>query len=165
METRKVTRLAIYTALAIVLSIFESIVPFFNGIIPGLKIGLANIIIVAVLYRYSIKDTFLVSFLRIFVVGMLRVGLFSVTTMFSLAGAFLSLILMTLAKKLTKLSIIGVSIVGSVGHTLGQLIFASIFMKNVKVLYYMPWVLIFSLFSGYFVGILSKKILDRIKTF
>jgi heptaprenyl diphosphate synthase len=165
MSIRKLTRLAIYAALAIVLSIIESIVPFFNGLIPGLKIGLANIIIVGVLYKYSFKDTFLVSILRVVVVGILRTGLFSITTMFSLTGAIMSLICMYIAKKLTKLSIIGISILGSVGHTLGQILFASFFMHNIKVLYYMPWLLIFSIITGIFVGIISRKILDRINDF
>ena len=165
MKTRKLTRLAVYTALAIVLSILESVIPFFNGIIPGLKIGLANIVIVAVLYKYSFKDTMLVSLLRVVVVGILRTGLFSITTMFSLTGAILSLVLMFLVKKLTKLSIIGVSIVGSIGHTIGQVMFASIFMRSIKIFNYLPYLLIFSIITGILVGIISKKILDRIKEF
>ena len=165
MNTKKMTRMAIYTALAIVLSIVESIIPIFNGVIPGLKIGLANIIIVGVLYKYSFKDTVLVSLIRVMVVGILRTGLFSITTMFSFTGAIISLILMFFFKKISKLSIIGVSIIGSIGHTMGQILFASIFMKNIKVFYYTPYLLIFSSITGIFVGIISKKILDRIKEF
>ena len=72
---------------------------------------------------------------------------------------------MFLVKKLTKLSIIGVSIVGSIGHTIGQVLFASLFMRNIKIFYYTPYLLIFSIITGIFVGIISKKVLDRIKAF
>lgn len=85
------------TAIAILFNIIESFIPFFY--IPGIKIGLANIIIVAVLYLYGIKEAFYVSILRIIVVGLLRTGLFSTTFLFSLAGAILSLTAMSILKK------------------------------------------------------------------
>lgn len=158
---KKFTRLTMLLALSVVLNIIESFIPFFSAI-PGLKLGLANIIILIVLYLYSFKDAIYISFLRIIIVGILRTGLFSTTFFFSLGGAFLSLVAMYLVKK-TKLSIIGVSIIGSIFHSIGQVIVAIIFLKNTFIIYYIPWLLLFSIPTGIVVGLTSKAILDNLE--
>ncbi len=164
MEIKKISRIAILLALSVVLNIIESFIPFFNGIIPGFKLGLANIIILLVIYTYNFKDALLVSVLRVFLVGILRTGLFSMSFFFSLGGAIISVIVMYLAKKFTKLSIIGVSIMGSISHTLGQIIVAIIFY-NINMLYYMAWALALALPTGILIGFLTneiKKTLDLV---
>ena len=130
MELKKYTRLSLFIALSVVLNLIESIIPIFNGYIPGLKLGLANTIILFVLYTYSFKDALYVSIVRVFVVGILRTGIFSVSFFFSLGGAFLSIIMMSIIKKISHLSIIGISIIGSVFHSLGQIIITTIFIKT-----------------------------------
>lgn len=157
MEIKKISRIAMLLALSVVLNILESFIPFFNGIIPGFKLGLANIVILLVIYTYSFKDALLISLLRVFLVGILRTGLFSMSFFFSLGGAIISVIVMYLAKKFTKLSIIGVSIMGSISHTLGQIIVAIIFY-NINMIYYMAWALILALPTGILVGYLTKEI-------
>ena len=132
MEIRKVTRLSILLALSIVLNIIESLVPLFNGIIPGLKIGLANVVILTVLYIYGIKEAMFISFARILIVGMLRTGLFNITFFFSLGGAIFSLLNMAILKKINIFSIIGISIIGSISHTAGQILVALLFVKNLN---------------------------------
>jgi heptaprenyl diphosphate synthase len=129
MEMKKFTRLSLLLALCIVLNIIESVIPLFNGYIPGLKLGLANIVILFILYCYSFKDALYVSLLRVVIVGITRTGLFSVAFFFSLGGAFLSIIMMSLFKKLTNLSVIGVSIIGSISHSIGQIIMAIILIQ------------------------------------
>lgn len=159
---KKFTRLTMLLALSVVLNIIESVIPIFNGSIPGLKLGLANIIILIVLYMFSFKDALYVSLLRIILVGILRTGLFSTTFFFSLGGALLSLVMMLLAKK-TKLSIVGVSIVGSIFHSIGQVAVAIIIIKNTYIIYYVPWLLLFSIPTGILVGISSKMILKNLE--
>lgn len=159
---KKFMRLTMLLSFSIVLSIIESFIPLFNGYIPGLKLGLANIIVVMVLYKYSVKDVFFVSILRVFVVGILRTGLFSVNFFFSLTGALFSCIAMIIFKK-TKLSMVGVSIIGSIFHSLGQIVIAIVMLKNSNMIYYLPWLLLFSIPTGLFVGIVSKKMLSELE--
>ena len=159
---KKFTRLTMLLALSVVLNIIESFIPLFNGNIPGLKLGLANIIILIVLYMFSFKDALYVSLLRILLVGILRTGLFSMTFFFSLGGAILSLCSMFIAKK-TKLSIIGVSIVGSIFHSVGQILVAILIIKNTYIIYYVPWLLLFSIPTGILVGFTSKTILNNLE--
>ena len=163
MEIRKITRISILLSLSIVLSIVESLIPIFNGIIPGLKIGLANVAIMVALYVYGIKDATFVSIARIFIVGMLRTGLFNITFLFSLSGAIFSLILMFIAKKTNIFSIIGVSIIGSIFHTIGQLIVAFVIVKNANILYYLPFLLLFAIPTGLFIGYISNKIITNFR--
>jgi heptaprenyl diphosphate synthase len=158
MELKKFTRLSMLLALSVVLNIIESVIPFFNGFIPGLKLGLANTIILLVIYLYSFKDALYISILRVFIVGILRTGLFSVSFAFSFGGAILSVIFMSLTKKYTKLSIIGVSIIGSISHCIGQIIMAVFMLNTVNIIYYLPWLLIFSIPTGIVIGIISKEL-------
>lgn len=158
MELKKAINLANFLALATVFNILESFIPVFSNLVPGIKLGLTNIIIILVLYFYNFKDALLVSILRVFLVGILRTGLFSISFFFSLGGAFLSIIMMYMAKKFTKLSIIGVSIVGSFFHSIGQIIMGIIILKNINMIYYLPWLLLFSVPTGCLVGLISKEL-------
>lgn len=156
---KKEIRIAMLLAFSIVLNILESFIPIFN--VPGIRIGLANIPILVTLYIYGFKDASYVSILRVFVVGILRIGLFSTTFYFSLFGSIFSIISMYLIKKL-KLSIIGVSIFGSFMHNIGQLVAAFIFI-NTNLLYYLPFLTILSIISGIFIGLVSKESIKILK--
>lgn len=159
---KKYMRLVMLLSFSIVLSILESFIPLFNGYIPGLKLGLANIIVLIVLYKYDTKDVFFVSILRVIVVGLMRTGLFSINFFFSLSGALFSALSMVLFKK-TKLSMIGVSVIGSIFHSVGQILIAILFLKNNNMIYYLPWLLLFSIPTGLFVGYVSKKLLSELE--
>lgn len=161
MELKKISKLSLLLALSVVLNIFESLIPIFNGYIPGLKIGLANIVILFVLYKFSFKDAIYISIVRVFLVGILRTGLFSISFFFSLGGAILSIIMMFLIKKFTKLSVVGISIIGSIFHSLGQIIIACFVMNTDAMIYYLPWLLIFSIPTGIFTGLLTKILLKN----
>lgn len=162
MEMKKFTRLSMLLALSVVLNIIESFIPVFNGSIPGLKLGLANVIVLIVLYLYSFKDAVYISIIRVFLVGILRTGLFSMTFFFSLGGAILSVLIMGLVKK-TKLSIIGVSILGSISHSIGQILIAVLLIKNVYIVYYTPWLLLFSIPTGILTGVISKYSVNHLQ--
>lgn len=164
MEMKKFTRLSMLLSLSVVLSILESLLPIFNGItIPGVKLGLANIVILVILYTYSFKDALFVSILRVFLVSILRTGLFSLSFYFSLVGSLFALIGMKLFQKYSKLSMIGVSIVGSMMHSVGQIIVASIFLHNALVFHYLPWILLLSIPTGIFTGIISKQLYSALQ--
>lgn len=161
MELKKITRLSMFLALSVVLNLIESIIPIFNGMIPGVKLGLANIVVLTVLYVYSFKDAVTISVLRVILVGILRTGLFGINFWFSLCGSLLSILAMFIFKK-TKLSIVGVSIIGSLFHSFGQIIAAIIFLQNVNIIYYLPMIMIFAVPTGIIVGISSKEIVKFI---
>lgn len=160
MDLKKITKLSMLISLSVVISIIESYIPIFNNIIPGLRLGLSNVIILYVLYKYSFKESIYVSLVRVLLVGLLRTGLFSITFFFSLSGAILSIISMYIVKKIKLLSIIGVSIVGSITHSIGQILIAILLLKNNTIIYYLPYLLIFSIPTGILTGIITKKVLD-----
>lgn len=159
---KKYVRLVMLLSMSIVLSIIESFIPLFNGFVPGLKLGLANIIVLIVLYKYEVKDAFFVSLLRVIVVGIMRTGLFSVNFFFSLSGALFSCCAMALTKK-TRFSMIGVSVIGSLFHSIGQILIAVVFLKNGNMLFYLPWLLLFSIPTGLFIGYVSKILLSELE--
>lgn len=160
MELKKVIRLSMLISLSVVISIIESYIPILNNIVPGLRLGLSNIIIIFVLYKYSFKDSVYVSVVRVILVGLLRTGLFSISFFFSLFGAFFSIVVMFLIKKINKFSVVGVSIVGSISHSVGQIVVAILILDNINIIYYLPYLLVFSIPTGIVTGIIAKKILD-----
>ncbi len=158
MEIQKYTRLTLFIALSVVLNLVESVIPFFSGFIPGLKLGLANIVILLVLYVYSMKDALYVSVVRVILVGIIRTGLFSMAFFFSLVGGILSVLTMGIAKK-TKLSIIGVSVIGSIFHSIGQILVAIFILNSFNIVYYLPLLILFSIPTGIVVGFITKSLI------
>ncbi len=158
MKTREITKIAILTSICVVISIIESYFTFIGDIIPGLKLGLANIVIIFALYKCGFKTALLVSLIRVLIVAILRTG-FGINFFFSLSGALFSIIAMTILMK-TKLSIIGVSIIGSIFHSIGQVLIGIIMLYNYNVIYYLPYLLIFSIPTGIIIGIITKKIIN-----
>lgn len=161
MDIKKTINFSMLLALSIVLSIFESFIPIINGSIPGLKIGLANIVILFMLYRYNLKDAIYLSILRVILMGLIKAG-FGINFIFSIVGAIFSVIAMSIFKKLN-FSIIGVSIIGSIFHILGQIISAIILLNTFNLIYYLPYLIIFSIITGFIIGTICKEILERTK--
>lgn len=160
MDTKKIAKLSMLLSISVVLGLLESFIPIMSGIVPGIKLGLANIVIVFAIYELSFKDALYISILRVILIGILRTGLFSISFFFSLSGALLSIVFMYLVKKYTKMSIVGVSIIGSISHSIGQIIVACIFLSNINVVYYLPILLISSIITGLVVGSISNKIIE-----
>ena len=117
MKTRDITLIGILTAISVVISIIESYFDFIGNIIPGLKLGLANIVVLFALYKYNFKTAISISMVRIFIVALIRTG-FGINFFFSIVGALFSVLVMAIVKK-THLSIVGVSVIGSVCHNIG----------------------------------------------
>lgn len=158
----KVAYAAILAALAMIFSYIEAIIPFSVGI-PGVKLGIANLVILIALYKLDLKYAFLINLIRIFLVGFLFTGAFGI--LYSLAGGLLSLLVMVIVKNAKIFSVVGVSLAGGVAHNLGQLITAALIVSNIKLFAYFP-VLIFSgLISGIIIGIVSSLILMKLEKF
>lgn len=150
-------------AISIVCSIIESFIPILNGMIPGLKLGLANIVVLVTLELYGVKEAFFLSLMRVIIVALLRTGLFNITFFFSLFGAFLSILMMAIGYKTKLFSFIGISIIGSLSHSVGQLIAAVLFLGS-SMLNYLPILFLFSIPTGFFIGLLSKNFLEYTKS-
>lgn len=142
-----------------VLSYIESRIPAFVAI-PGIKVGLANIAVIFALYKFGTKDAIIISVLRVFLVSLLFGS--SVSLIYSLAGATLSLISMVLLKKITPLSEVGVSVCGGVMHNAGQITAASILLDTNVVVYYLPFLILSGTLAGIVVGIVSALLVKRV---
>ena len=141
----KVAYFGVFTALALIFSYVETLIPIQFGI-PGVKLGLANLIIVIALYRMKLSEVYLLSIVRVLLAGFIFGNYFSI--IYSLAGGILSLTVMALLRKKGGFSVIGVSIAGGVFHNIGQLIVASVIVETFSVMYYVPVLLIYLWHNG-----------------
>lgn len=146
-------------ALAFVLSFVETLIPISLGI-PGVKLGLANLVTMVGLYTIGTKGTIVVSFIRILLVGFTFSNLFAV--FYSLGGFVLSILIMVLCKKYKWFGTIGISIAGGVAHNIGQICVAAYVVRQAGVFYYLPMLLIAGTAAGLVIGILGNMIIDRI---
>lgn len=149
----------VFTALALIFSYVETLIPIQFGI-PGAKLGLANLVIVIVLYKTDWKEALLLSVVRIILSGFIFGNLFSI--IYSLAGGILSLAVMAAIRKDKGFSVIGVSMAGGVCHNIGQLIVAMIVVQTYQVGYYLPVLLIAGLATGTLIGVISSGVLKRL---
>lgn len=146
-------------ALAFILSYIESIFPI-PVPIPGIKIGLANLVVLVALYTMGVKQAFVLSLLRIVLVGF-SFGSLS-TMLFSFAGGILSWVLMVVAKKMKGLSMTGVSIIGGIGHNIGQILVAMWVVDTSAVIYYLPILMVSGVIAGCLVGILGGMVVSKL---
>lgn len=158
MKVQKMALLGVLTAGAIVIAILESFIPSVG--IPGVKLGLANIVILIILYELGILEAILVNFLRVVVVGLIRGTILSMGFLMSLTGAFLSLGIMILFYLLIKkFSIIGVSVIGSLFHVTGQVLIAMLFLGTAYIILYLPVIAISAIITGVFVGVVARLVI------
>ena len=155
----RVAVFGVFTALALIFSYVELLIPINFGI-PGAKLGLANLVIIIVLYKTDWKEALLLSVVRIVLAGFLFGNLFGI--LYSLAGGILSLAVMALLKRSGPFSIIGVSMAGGVSHNVGQLIMAMLVVETYAVGYYLPVLLIAGLITGTLIGIAGREMLKRL---
>ena len=161
-RVKRITFIGVITAVAIILSYVEMLLPPIYAAVPGVKVGLPNIVIILVLYRYGVKSAATVSFIRLVITSML----FGVSTFFySLAGAALSLAVMALLKRSNAFSTVGVSIAGGVMHNLGQIIVAILMLGTLEIGYYMFVLAISGTLAGIFIGLASAFLIARLKKY
>ncbi len=163
--TRKMVQLSFLIAVAITLHIFETVLPFLNTFpIPGVKLGLANIITLLTLVLWSYREALGVVLLRSLLASLLA-GTFLTTGFYlSFAGALGSSIIMSVAYFFggNHLSIIGISICGAVAHNLSQLLVAAVLVHQLGVFMYLPYLLLFALPTGYFNGLVLTYLLRHL---
>ena len=149
-NTVRIAWFGVFTALALIFSYVETLIPFQIGI-PGVKLGLANLIVVVAL---------LLSVTRIVLSGFIFASLFSI--LYSLAGGLLSLAVMVILKKRGSFSVFGVSMAGGVFHNVGQLIVAMLVVETFSVAYYVPVLLIAGVITGFIIGVVANEMLKRL---
>lgn len=160
MKTKSVATYGMLIALAFILSYIESIIPI-PVPVPGIKLGLANLVVITALYTMGPKQAFVLSMIRIVLVGF-TFGSLS-TMIFSFAGAMLSWLLMVSAKRWKGFSMTGVSIIGGVGHNIGQILVAIWMIGSSILVYYLPFLIISGLATGAAIGIVGAVITANIK--
>lgn len=165
MKTKKMVFLGLMVGYSLILYILETYIPNpFIVFFPGAKLGLTNIITLVSLLIFGFKETFIIVNVRV-ILSSIFAGPMSYL-LFSIGGAYLSLIVMFLVNKIKGFSVIGVSIAGAIAHNIGQLLVASILVENFLMITYLPFMLATSLVTGLFVGIVSQfcySKMDRIK--
>ena len=159
--TKKTALLGVITAVALVLAYLEALLPPIFAAVPGVKMGLPNLVIIFVLYRFGFKEALAVSGIRLFTVSLLFGNV--MTLAYSAAGAVLSLSLMALLKRINKFSTTGVSVAGAVSHNLGQILVAVFLFDTVQLGYYMIVLAITGTVAGVFIGIGANLIINRLK--
>lgn len=152
--------LGLTIALAMIMSYIEALVPL-SFAVPGIKMGLANIVIIFVLYKIGTKEAILVSIIRVILVSLLFSNVMAMA--YSIAGAVLSLSVMWLLKKTDKFSFVGVSIAGGIMHNVGQIIMAVILLGTEQIALYLPVLIITGTATGVVIGIVSGLVINRFK--
>lgn len=158
-RTRKIALYGMLIALAFIFSYIESMVPM-PVPIPGVKLGIANLVNVVGLYSIGAVGTAAVSLIRILLVGFTFSNMFSM--FYSLAGGVLSLSAMLLARRTGAFSKVGVSILGGIFHNIGQLLIAAFVTKTAGVFAYFPMLLVAGVITGAVIGLLGGMVTERI---
>ena len=160
-KVKKLTFLGLLTAVALILAYVEALLPPLFSAVPGIKMGLPNIILVFLLYRFSVKETAAVSAVRLFAVALLFGNV--MTLAYSVAGAVLSLLVMALLKKTDRFSPVGVSVAGGVFHNLGQILVAMLVLETAEIGYYMIVLAVSGTVAGVLIGYAGALVLKYLK--
>lgn len=150
---KKTAYYGMFIALAFVLSYIEILIPFSLGI-PGVKLGLANLVVLMTLYAMGEKDSFVISCVRIILVGFTFGNMAAI--FYSLAGGLLSWLIMCACKRMKLFSMVGVSIAGGIAHNIGQIIVAALILDTLNLVYYLPVLLVAGTIMGFLIGILGS---------
>ncbi len=159
---KKTQRIALYgvlAALALIMSYIEMQIPAFFAV-PGMKLGLTNIVVLVALYKFDAKSAFAINVVRIFVVAILFGTVMSLA--FSFVGGMLSTIVMVLLKKTDRFSVVGVSIAGGLSHNIGQIIVAMILLNTNAIAWYLPILWIMGMVSGLIIGVIGALVCTNI---
>lgn len=157
---KKTAYLGMLTALAFVFSYIEFLLPINVGI-QGIKLGLANLVVIVTLYTIGLKEACILSLVRIILTAFTFGNLFSM--LYSLAGGALSLLAMVIGKNIKLFSVVGVSVLGGVFHNIGQILVAILVVENGSLMYYLPVLILSGTIAGVIIGILAGILIKRLK--
>lgn len=156
---KKTANMGMLVALAFIFSYIESLIPISVGI-PGIKLGLANMVVIVTLYLMGAGPAFMLSLVRIVLTGFTFGNL--AMMMYSLAGGMLSLLVMVIARKTKLFSVTGVSVLGAVFHNVGQIIVAALVVENSSLFYYFPVLLVSGVVFGIIIGVVGSVLIKRL---
>ena len=159
-RTKKITMCGLMTALAMIFSYIESLIPI-PVPIPGIKLGIANMAVIVVMFTIGYSEAVLVDILRVVLTSMMF-GNFN-SFLFSISGAVLSIVVMGILKKTDKFSEVGISVAGGVMHNAGQIIAAVFIMETSAIAYYLPVLMISGIITGIVIGIVAALIIRRVE--
>ncbi|MBR6222567.1 MAG: Gx transporter family protein [Lachnospiraceae bacterium] len=159
-KSKRVALTGVMVALSMLLSYLETLIPLNIGI-PGVKLGLANVVVIALIEKLPFGNLFLISTIRVLLSALLFGN--SATLLFSVSGAVLSLIVMFVLKRSEKFSSVGISIAGGVSHNIGQLLVAAFLSGSMRIVYYIPALLLSGIITGLIIGIFGAYIGKRLK--
>lgn len=159
MTTKEISRSGLLIALALILSYVESLIPAFVAV-PGVKIGLANIVVVFALYKINFRNAVIISLLRVLLSALLFGSVLSLA--YSSSGAAVSLLGMWALKKTNLFSPVSVSVTGAVLHNLAQIATACLIMNTDVIAYYIPFLLISGVVAGVVIGIAGSIVIERV---
>lgn len=162
MTTRKSVILAFLIAVGILLQLLESFVPVVM-VVPGFKIGLANLVSVFALMVYDKKSMWIVSLCRIVLSALLQGTIFGISFWLSLTGGLFALVLMSIGYRSHLFSIYGISILGAAGHSIGQVLMVTWIYQQYFMQLYLPILLALSIVSGLVIAIIAQKMIERLK--
>lgn len=160
MKIRKLVFIAIMISISVVLSIVETLISGLIFIVPGVKLGLANVITLIILVTLGEKEAFLVVITRIMIVALTYSGFFTPSFWISLSGGMLAILAMILIKK-TKLSIYSISVFGSLMHMVGQIVAAMVVSNTETLIYLLPYMIALSIPTGIITAFLANKIVSQ----
>ena len=157
-KTKRLVLLAMLTAVAMILSYVESLLPQIG--IPGVIMGLANIAVIFALFRFGWKEAAALSLVRVLLVSLLfgSVG----AMLYSLAGAVLSLAVMALLRRIDRFSTVGISVAGGVAHNAGQILMAMLILQTKQLLVYLPVLAVSGIAGGVLTGLAAALLIRRI---
>lgn len=150
----------VFIALALILSYLENLVPV-TFVVPGIKLGLANLVTIITLIKLGFKPALIVSTGRIILSGILFGNVTII--IYSLAGAFLSIVCMLIVSKIKLFTVTGISVCGAIAHNVGQIIVAAFIMENAKILYYLLVLVATGTIAGFLIGIIAGNIIKNIR--
>ncbi len=159
MKSRKIALYGLLTALALVLSYLESLIPI-SFAVPGIKLGLTNVVVLFALLRMGWKDAIVLNFVRIALVSMTFGNAFSF--IYALAGGMLSCVVMILLNKMERFGTVGISAAGGVAHNIGQILVAMLVLETWRIAYYLAVLWISGIVSGILIGVICGEVVRRV---
>lgn len=159
LKSRRLALSAMLAALALIFSYVEALIPL-PVPVPGIKLGIANLVIVIAIYKLGFRYAFTINCIRIIIAGLLFSGVFGM--LYSFAGGVLSIVIMYLLYRTGLFSMVGVSMAGGVAHNLGQLLTASLIVSNIRMMSYFSILLFSGLISGILIGVIAALIYRRL---
>lgn len=156
-NAERITNFALFISISMILAMFEMFIPI-NFVVPGVKLGLGNLLLVILIDYYSLRELFIFQLIKISITTFI-LGLFSVY-MFSLSGGMLSLFVMYGIRKIfkSKVTTYTLSMCGAIAHNLGQIVFAIFALKSPELIGYIPFLVVFGSITGFVLGYVVEHV-------